>query len=611
MGPAAVFDPNPTPLAPQAYFHENADQQIKKSSFVGDRRTGEAVEGAAMLGEVVRMDDYRILLESGPTPVYAVRRMTYMEGMADELGGDEEEEEEEEEGEDEDGVKKEKAVKPEDPLLTPAEVERILTLRRRGVRSDHADANTVINWTKAQTTQNNPPASAKKEDPKAATLLSMASCLHGKYCSIVVGPKIFFLFDKPTSKNSVQERVITSLDTERGVFNRYVIDDPRVPEGTEEDTGFGMPIGTALDGSHMYVLGGAPTEQQQMLRIDPVTMAVTNLSYAGDESFPACEYAEAIIGYVDTKLMVLAGDLTGGWNNARVIDIATITDAEPAPPAEEHADGEEAAPAGANPHGKWETVPLDADAPGPCGPGERRGVFLGHELWVVTATVDSLEVHVLDTDKNYWFKAPVTGTPPPRMTYFELEIVGRQVQLIGGRLSESCTPAFRGPGLEYESGNDYLYSLNTDRCEWVERHCHGVIPKYPTRATVTATETDLWAVIPTVDELTWWLAGQTTKPANHPEDPSVKSTKFGAVQFTYMLPRVVYPPEDPHDLSERTWMPTAAPTKWDQLEDRDYLNRTVWPVLMRGMTLLEKERPNRPVKALAEFLLLHNKGLPQ
>ena len=74
----------------------------------------------------------------------------------------------------------------------------------------------------------------------------MASCLHGKYSSIVVGPKIFYLFDKPSSMNNIQERVITSLDTERGVFNRHVIEDPRVPEGTEEDTGFGMPIGTAL-----------------------------------------------------------------------------------------------------------------------------------------------------------------------------------------------------------------------------------------------------------------------------------------------------------------------------------------------------------------------------
>jgi hypothetical protein len=105
---------------------------------------------------------------------------------------------------------------------------------------------------------------------------------------------------------------------------------------------------------------------------------------------------------------------------------------------------------------------------------------------------------VLDTEKNYWFKAPVTGVLPPRLRHFELQVIGRQLHVVGGWLEETPTPAFRGAGLQYEAGSDYLYSLNTDRCEWTQRHCHGVIPKYPTKATVTATETDLWQIHPTV-----------------------------------------------------------------------------------------------------------------
>ena len=532
-----------------------------------------------------------------------------MEGMADELGGDEEEEEEE--AEDEDGVKKEKVEKPPDPLLTAAEIERILTLKRHVVRAGGADVETVLAWNKAQTSQNNPPASAKKEDPKAATLLSMASCLHGSYATCNVGPKIFYLFDKPSNVNSVQERVITSLDTERGVFNRYVIQDPRVPPDAEEDTGFGDPAVVSLDGSFMYVIGASPTEKQEMLRIDPVSMAVTNLNYEGDSAFPSCDYKEAVVGYVGSEIMMLAGDLTGGWGSIKVLDTSKIdvTDTPAAPAEEEPADGVQAAAAGG--FGAWESRTLDADVPGPCGVGERRGVFLGHELWLFTAVQDTLEVHVLDTVKNYWFKAPTTGRLPPRLRHFDLALIGRSVHVCGGRLEEAATPAFRGGGLEYESGNDYLYSFNTDRCEWTERQCHGMIPKYPTCATISATETDIWRIHPVVDSKTWWQAGVPTKPEDHPEDTAVKSTKFGAIQCTHTLPRVVYPPVDPLDFSERTWEPTPAPTKWDQLEDREFLNRTVWPVLQRGLTLLEKERPNRPVKALAEFLLLHNKGLPQ
>jgi len=587
----------PSEPALKAYFHENADQRITKNSFVGDRRTGEGTEGAPMVGEVVRLDDYRLLLESGPNPVYAVRRMTYMEGMADELGGDEEEEEEEEE--DEDGNKKEKVPKPEDPLLTSEEAERVLTLKRRAVRGDAADRSPVLTWNKTQTTQSNPQASEKKTNPKAGTLLSMASCLHGKYACVTVGPRVLAFFDKPSKVNSVQERVVTVLDTERAHFTRHVLTDARIPAECEADTGFGMPSAVCVDGK-VYVLGGSPVEQQQVLRMDPVSMETWCLSYEGDEHFPACDFGEAIVVPVGPRILVLAADLTGGWGTVRALDTTQISllIGEPSDTEQDE-------------YGKWESIATEAEVPGPCEPGQRRGVVLGHELWVFTSTPGGLEVHVLDTEQMYWHKAPVTGSVPPALCHFEVAAVGRSVHIIAGRLGADPTPAFRGTGLQYESGCDYLYSLDTDRCEWTQRHCHGQIPAYASRGSIAATESDLWLLHPTIDANTWWHAGTPQMPEGFPEEKAVKSTKFGAVQFTYMLPKVVYPVQDVADLRERTWVPPPAPTKWKELDDREYLNQTVWTVLQRGMAVLEKERPNRPVRALAEFLLMHDKGAPK
>jgi len=534
-------------------------------------------------------------VESGPCPVYAVRRMTYMEGMADELGGDEDEEEEEEE--DEDGNKKEKAPKPEDPLVSQAEAERILSIKRREVRGEAADKTPVLSWEKMQTTQDNPKAAEKKDNPTAATLLSTASCLHGKYAALAVGPKIFYFFDKPSRCGSVQERVVTLLDTERVHITRHLIIDPRIPTDCEMDIGFGQPAAVAVDGN-MFVFGGSPIEQQQVLRMDPLSFATTSLDYEGDEAFPACDFADAIVGCVGGQLMVLAGDLTGGWGSLRVLDTTQIK-LEP-----------EATEEQPDVFGKWHTVITEAEVPPPCGPGERKGVFIGHELWVVTACEERLEVHVLDTEKMYWHKAPVTGLRPPHLRHFDAISVGRQIHVLGGQLSKLPTPAFKGEGFVYDSGHDYLYSLNMDRCEWTQKHCHGQIPADPVHMAVAATESDVWVVAPTLDAKTWWRAGAPTLPENYPENKSVKATKFGALQSVFLLPKVVYPPEDTGDLRDRTWQPPAAPTKWEDLEDREYLNRTVWPILQHGLTLLEKERPNRPVRALAEFLLSHNTGAP-
>ncbi|VDD81691.1 unnamed protein product [Mesocestoides corti] len=41
------------------------------------------------------------------------------------------------------------------------------------------------------------------------------------------------------------------------------------------------------------------------------------------------------------------------------------------------------------------------------------------------------------------------------------------------------------------------------------------------------------------------------------------------------------------------------------LDTRPYLDRTVVPVLMQGLTLIAKERPPNPIEALAQFLLQH------
>jgi len=626
----------PSTAALKAFFHENADQQVSKASFLGDRRSGESTEGAAMVGEVLRLDDYRLLLESGPRPAYGARRITFMEGLADELGGDEEEEEEEEA--DEEGNPKEKEPKPEDPLLTELEIERVLTVRRRLVRGDDADrANTFV-WESPTTQQTNPQPAEKKTDPDAMLLLHDAGCLHGKYASVVVGPKILYFFDKSGARSkrptAVQERIVTTFDAERNHFGRKVIVDSRVPEDCEEDLGWGSPVAVAVAGK-VYVFGGAPIERQEVLTVEPVSMETGALVYPGDESFPACDFSEAIVGVIGSRIVVLSGELTGGWGAARVLDTAAPPPADVAATgtneteaqgeaeaqgvAEAAADGEEPAAEAAyveqrKVDGVWETVMTEGELPGGCGKGERHGVCLGHEMWVVTATEAGMEVSVLNFESNYWLKVPVTGKLPPRLRHFNLVMIGRNLHVIGGRLDEAPTPAFKGDGLVYESGYDHMYVLDTDRCEWSERSCHGLIPKAPVRACVNTIEGNLWTTMPTLDGKTWWLAGVPTLPEDRPKDTAVKCTKFGAVQSIYMLPKVVYPPLDPDqaiDLSHRTWEPTPEPTKWKELEDRDYLNRTVWPTLLRGMSMLEKERPNNPVQILAQFLLEHDKGVPK
>ena len=105
----------------------------------GAGRIAEGAEQGPMVGEVIKIEDYRLLVENGPTPCYGVRAMGFMEGMADELGDDEEEEEEEEEPE-EGEEKKPKAEKPPDPLMTVDEAEQALSIKRRRVAAAAAAA---------------------------------------------------------------------------------------------------------------------------------------------------------------------------------------------------------------------------------------------------------------------------------------------------------------------------------------------------------------------------------------------------------------------------------------------------------------------------------------
>merc|ERR1719230_548256 len=126
----------------------------------------------------------------------------------------------------------------------------------------------------------------------------------------------------------------------------------------------------------------------------------------------------------------------------------------------------------------------------------------------------------------HWSIAPQTGKRPPRIRHMDLVAVGRSLHVLGGRLDEDPTAAFRGPPCEYDSAYDFLYAFDTDRCEWKESCCNGQIPFYPSRATLCATESDIWAIVPSVTEKTWWKAGAPTRPADHPEDKGVKSTKF-------------------------------------------------------------------------------------
>nr|VZI12268.1 unnamed protein product [Spirometra erinaceieuropaei] len=47
------------------------------------------------------------------------------------------------------------------------------------------------------------------------------------------------------------------------------------------------------------------------------------------------------------------------------------------------------------------------------------------------------------------------------------------------------------------------------------------------------------------------------------------------------------------------------------LDTRPYLDRTVVPVLMQGLSFLAKERPPNPIGALANFLMQHAEGHEQ
>jgi protein dpy-30 len=51
----------------------------------------------------------------------------------------------------------------------------------------------------------------------------------------------------------------------------------------------------------------------------------------------------------------------------------------------------------------------------------------------------------------------------------------------------------------------------------------------------------------------------------------------------------------------------GAPGDLKSLPVRAYLDQTVVPILLKGMSALVKERPDDPVEWLATYLLKHNK----
>merc|ERR1712070_604642 len=264
----------------------------------------------------------------------------------------------------------------------------------------------------------------------------------------------------------------------------------------------------------LFVLGGAGASQA-MLKIDAVSYESCVIPY--DDCGPlSVDWSHAVVGTIGDQLWVLCDEL--GWDTAAVIDLARAAPPAPEPePAPEEealteetpaadAATEEAAPATEEETSrappvcegsKWKRVQLEADSPGSCEPGKRAGVFLDDEAWIVTSSEQGLDVHLLSTGsrlrqmaencgqsddpeamaeweaiqeqmktqgRSHWIKPPVSGAAPPPLTHFKVSLVGRSLWVLGGRLLQKATSAFKGDGCEYESGYDYAYVLDTDRC---------------------------------------------------------------------------------------------------------------------------------------------------
>eukprot|EP00658_Telonema_sp_P-2_P081036 TRINITY_DN8201_c0_g1_i1.p1 TRINITY_DN8201_c0_g1~~TRINITY_DN8201_c0_g1_i1.p1 ORF type:complete len:158 (+),score=48.97 TRINITY_DN8201_c0_g1_i1:163-636(+) len=143
------------------------------------------------------------------------------------------------------------------------------------------------------------------------------------------------------------------------------------------------------------------------------------------------------------------------------------------------------------------------------------------------------------------------------------------------------------------------------------RDRHGTIPHSPATPSLVPYEADLWLMYPIVTVDTWDWGGVPQLPDDHQPDKSVKCTKFGGVQSLFCLPKAVYPlqPQEPpvgrpEGLGAwRTWRKPEQPTLWKELEPREYLDRTVWPSVFKGLSVIERTRPKNPTKALAMFLL--------
>jgi len=664
----------PSTACLKLFKRDNPD--FSAESFFGDRRVAEGSEQGPMVGEVIRIDNYRLLVESGPAPVYGVRAMSYMEGMADELGDDEEEEEEEEEPE-EGEERKPKAEKAPDPLMTAEEVEQALTIKRRRVRGTAADGAATAEWTEPATKQTNPPPTAKATDHKAAVLLAKGQCHHRQYAAVNIGPKVMLFFDT-SDKAATNERIVNCFDTEEGHFTRHVIDDCRLTKESPAFSGGSDPVAVAGEGK-VYVFGGLPADKNvpQLLQLDPLTMETHLLDYSADVQFPACDFSKAVVGMFGAELWVISGEL--GWDKAYVLDTGQIggAAAEVAPAAEDVVHDEEAAPAEvacaeevaadeeaspASPAeaapsslcGCWTVVTLEASAESAPVAGkleEYAAVWLDDEMWVFQSTPEGITVRLLSSGRRlqqavargqiaaqdmdeadsetcaeqiweqvqlthkrqgkcYWIQPPVDGSAPPPMSHFQARLIGRSVWLFGGRLFEHPTAAFKGAGCEFDSGYDYGYVLDTDRCEWSVRHMHGAIPHSPAKASAVAYGADLWLFYPCVSADTWWWAGAPQMPADYKSDKTVRSTKFGGIQSTYCLSRAMHPPQSqappPNEVTldaTRTWVKPEQPIDWKALPPREYLDRAVWPQVLKALNWVETTRPGNPCKALAMHLL--------
>lgn len=529
------------------------------------------------------------------------------------------------------------------------------------MRGAAADVAPVLEWKQPVTKQTNPPPTAKTTDQKAAVVLDKGHCDGHRYAATNAGPKIFITFDTSEKANKNQ-RIVTCFNTEELMFERHVVNDDRLLdlEDTSPDALGGSQA--VFASSSLFVLGGAgPT--QAMLKINAVSFESEVIPF--DEAAPLnIDWNHALVGTIGDQLWVLCEEV--GWDTACVIDLAGVAPAAPdaAPAAEQEAQpeetsaeeaAEEAAPAAdeetnsepvVSEGSKWQRIPLEAGAPGACERGKRSGVFLDDEVWLLTSTDQGLSVHLLSTGarlrqlaaqssgasddpeesaqcleiqqlmqtqgRSHWIQPPVHGAAPPPLTHFNVSLVGRQLWVLGGRLLQNSTAAFKGDGCEYESGYDYAYVLDTDRCEWSVRHLHGSIPHSPSSPVVVAYEADVWLLYPTVTSSTWWWGGVPQIPEDYQPDKGAKCTKFGGIQSCYMLPKAVYPlqPQQPPQGATslglwRTWAKPDQPILWKELEPRDYLNKTVWPAVLQGLQLVEKSRPNNPVRALAMHLLTH------